>query len=151
TNGNSASPYLFVDAGQVKSQIRVGQDQSGDPELFVIGLDSQVYGHHFNSQGDSDHLGYFLAFFRPGDPQGTLYQVSAILMGHDAVNKPELFVIGLNNNVYAQNYDAAGNPDPAGFFNTAIGQVNAIEVAFDSTNDPELFAVGLDNQVYYAT
>jgi hypothetical protein len=149
-SGDSASPYLFVDTGQVKS-IKFAQTQNGQPELFVIGLDDQVYGHHFNNSGDSDHLGYFLAFFKPGNPQGTLYQVKSITTAHDGSNNPELFAIGLDNQVYAERYDASGNPDPTGYFTAALGQIKAIDVAFDANNDPELFAIGLDNQVYYAT
>jgi hypothetical protein len=149
-NGDSISPYLFVQDGQVKS-IKVAETQNGTPELFAIGEDDQVYGHHFTSSGDSDYLGYFLAFFKPGDPQGTLYQVKAITTGHDASNDPELFAMGLDNQIYAERYDANGNPDPAGFFMAAQGQVKAMDVAFDENNHPELFVIGLNDSVYYAT
>src|SRR5262249_25360661 len=131
--GDSVSGYQPVDVGQVLT-IKVGETQNGTPELFVIGLDSQVYAHHFTANGDSDHRGYFLAFFHPGDPQGTLYQVKAITLAHDGNNNPELFATGLNDQVFAERYDANGNPDPAGFFATAIGQIKSIDVAFDASN-----------------
>jgi hypothetical protein len=148
--GNSASPYLFVDAGQVKS-IKVGETQNGTPEIFAVGLDDQVYGHHFTANGDSDHLNFFLAFFQPGNPFGTLYQVKSITLGHDANNNPELFAVGLDDQVYVERYLADGNPDPTGYFNAAQGQIKKIEVAFDANNNPELIAIGLDDAVYYAT
>jgi hypothetical protein len=64
----------------------------------------------------------------------------------DAANHPELFVIGLDNQVYAQKFDASGSA-AAGYFLTRPGRVKALHTDLDTSGDPELFVTGLDDQV----
>jgi ELWxxDGT repeat protein len=106
-------------------------------EVFVLGLDNQVYAEKFGSNS-SPTGGYFLT--RPG-------QVQALTVGHDASGQPEVFVLGLDNQVYAQTFDANGN-STSGYFLTAPGKVKSMAVGADAANHPELFVIGLDNQVY---
>jgi hypothetical protein len=89
-NGNSTTGYLLTQPGQVKTFV-IAADANGKTELFVIGLDNQVYAQKFDANGNSAS-GYFLT--APG-------AVKSLAVGHDASFHPELFVIGLNNQVYA--------------------------------------------------
>lgn len=68
---------------------------------------------------------------------------------HLAPPKPiqEVFVIGLDNRVYAQRLDSEGNP-VGGYFNTSASVVKAIATGHDGEGRPLVFALGLDNQVY---
>jgi uncharacterized delta-60 repeat protein len=59
----------------------------------------------------------------------------------------ESFVIGFDNQVYAQKFDANGNSAGA-YFLTQPGQVKALSATRDASNNTELFIIGLDNQVY---
>src|SRR5262249_1491432 len=70
---------------------------SGDSEVFVIGLDGQVYAQHIDPQGHSQG-GYRLV--APG-------QVKALSAGKDGLGHIELFVVGLDNQVYRVSFDAA--------------------------------------------
>jgi autotransporter-associated beta strand protein len=109
------------------------------PELFVIGLDNQVYAQKLDSNGSSSS-GYVLA--SPG-------QVKALVTAHDPSNLPEGFVLGMDNQVYALHVNASGNA-VSGYFPVAPGQVKSFSVGYDATARPEVFAIGLDNQVYAA-
>jgi Tol biopolymer transport system component len=57
------------------------------------------------------------------------------------------FVLGLDQQVYAQLFDANGNPS-SGYFLASAGQVQTLEVGQDGSGRPEVFALGFDNQVY---
>ena len=59
----------------------------------------------------------------------------------------EAFVMGLDQNIYAQKLDSAGNSSSA-YFATNIGQVKSFEVGHDVANNAIVFVVGLDDQVY---
>jgi hypothetical protein len=108
-------------------------------EVFVVGVDSQVYGHKVDAAGNTTG-GYFLA--RPG-------QVKALAVGRDAQGDPEVFVLGLDNQVYALTFDASGNA-VGGYSLFAAGAVKAVAAGHDAANVPEIFATGLDGQVYAA-
>jgi RHS repeat-associated protein len=110
-----------------------------NPEVFVLGLDNQVYAQKLDANGSSAS-GYFLA--APG-------QVQTLTVGHDASGRPELFVLGLDNQVYALTLNGNGNP-VGRYFLAAAGQVKSFTVGYDASNDPELFVLGLDSQVYAA-
>jgi hypothetical protein len=110
---------------------------TGAQEIFVLGLDNQVYAQNFDPSGNSASS-YFLA--APG-------QVKDLVAGHNASNQPVLFVIGQDNQVYSVKFDANGN-SLGGYALASPGQVKALAVGHDASNDPELFVIGLDNQVY---
>jgi hypothetical protein len=158
SQGNSLGFWnLLESTGLPNLQARsfeVGQDSFGRPEVFALGFDTaqygQVYAHRFMDDGTSDGQGFFRAFFLASDPQAPIY-VKSITIGHDANNDPEIFAIGLNDNVYAEVLMPDGTPDPVGLFSLAIGNVKQIAIAYDANNDPELFAIQPDNQVYYVT
>lgn len=57
------------------------------------------------------------------------------------------FVIGFDNQVYVQQFDASGVSSSA-YTLTRPGAVKAIEVGHDASNNAELFVIGGDNQVY---
>ena len=109
-------------------------------EVFVLGLDSQIYAQKLDANGNSAS-GYFLT--TPGQVNKD-FQVEHLSNG-----APELFVRGLDNQVYAEHFDTSGNPS-GGYFLTTPGQVLGFEVGQDASNRPVLFALGLDNQVYGA-
>ncbi len=109
---------------------------------FVIGLDHQPYAQKLDATGHAVG-GYFVLQAAPG----FITQVKAIAAGHDAANRPLLFAIGLDDQVYVQKFTAAG--DQNGFWSlTKPGAVKSITVGSDALGDPELFAIGLDNQVW---
>lgn len=58
-----------------------------------------------------------------------------------------VFVIGLDQQVYAQQLDASGNPVGAPSL-VAIGQVKALVAGTDANGNPLLFVEGLDSQVF---
>jgi hypothetical protein len=109
----------------------------GNPEVFGIGLDGQVYAEVLGANGTGS-TGYFLT--TPG-------KVKDIRVTRDASGNPEVFAIGLDNQVYAERMSPNGVIS-SGFFLTAAGQVASLNVGRDAFGDPEVFALGLDNQIY---
>jgi hypothetical protein len=69
-------------------------------QLFVIGLNDQVYTQTLDQSGGS-LSGYNLT---------TDGMVKALTVGTTVNNAPELFVVGLNDQVYTQQFDSIGNP-----------------------------------------
>jgi hypothetical protein len=141
SNSNNTTPYNLVTAGAVK-QITLGHDAAGDPELFVIGLDNQVWAEKLTSQGDPDgtfnHGNYF---FTSGGA------VKSIKAAHDASNRPEIFALGQNDNMYYMKFDSLGVSASA-FFNVDPGAVLGYDVGQDASGKPVLFVIGLNNVVY---
>lgn len=66
-------------------------------------------------------------------------------MGHLGTT-PEMFVIGLDDQVYAQTVAATGSA-ASPYFLVAVGRVLALR-AGTANGQPEVFALGLDSQVY---
>jgi uncharacterized protein YkwD len=66
---------------------------------------------------------------------------------NDAFRHPMNFVLGLDDQVYAQKFDAAGNPS-SGYFLTSPGQVKSLTVGNDGHGNPEVFVIGLNDLVY---
>jgi uncharacterized protein YkwD len=66
---------------------------------------------------------------------------------NDASGRPELFALGLDDQVWAQKFDAAGNSASA-YFVAGEGQVKAFAVGHDGFGNPELFVIGLNDRVY---
>jgi hypothetical protein len=99
--------------------LSAGQDGGFNPEVFVIGLDDQVYAQQFDAN-DNSASGYFLA--QPG-------QVRNLQVGQDAANDPELFVTGLDDQAYGLKLNAAGSP-VGGHFLMQPGVIETFTVAF---------------------
>jgi hypothetical protein len=59
----------------------------------------------------------------------------------------ETFVLGLDNQVYAEKFDANDNP-MGGYFLTSPGQVKTLTVGHDASGLALVFAIEMDDQVY---
>jgi hypothetical protein len=150
TGDPTPTPYGLVQPGLVKTMtVGVSFFDGGSPQLFVIGLDDQVYAQKFTSTGVTVG-GYFLT--TPG-------AVKSISFGFSFPNPttivPEIFAIGLDDQIYAQKFTTFGDPSTF-YFLAAPGKVKEISVGImsDNTQDldrPQLFVIGLDNQVYSLT
>lgn len=106
-------------------------------EVFVMGLDFQVYAQKLDSAGNSAGP-YFLT---------NAGQVKAITVGHDASNNADVFVIGMDNQVYEEKFSASG--DLASPYSlVSPGAVKAMSVTNDAAHNPLLFVIGLDDQVW---
>jgi hypothetical protein len=154
STGGSTSGYALVAPGQVKSfalgrlQLvsNLGAVQSDQPRLFAIGLDDQVYAQTFDQSGNSTSPYTLTA---PGRVR-TL-DAGTIAIANTGVLSPELFVLGLDFQVYTQSFDSNGHSTSSGYGLAAFGQVKSFQVAdqdVDLNERPQLFVVGLDDQVY---
>ena len=86
-----------------------------------------------------------------GTPAGGLFKmasggVNQLAVGADASGKPEVFVIRLDNDVYALKTDGTGSP--SGGYLGFGGPAESISVGSDASGHPLLFAIGTDNYVY---
>src|SRR5205807_2049365 len=108
------------------------QSQASNPpeEVFVLGLDNQVYAQKIGPTGSSAS-GYI--------PMAN-GQVAGLVVGHDGNNLTELFVLGLDSQVYALHVNAGGTAT-GGYFLAAMGKVQSFAVGYDASNHPELFAI----------
>ena len=68
-----------------------------------------------------------VAIGNPYSPQVRWTDDEGVSVGHDALNDPELFVIGLDEQVYGQKFDKSGNP-VGGYFFTQPGAVKVLAV-----------------------
>jgi hypothetical protein len=140
--------YTLTATGQVQQILAgVAQDNNGNivPELFVIGMNGQVYAQKFTSSGDSAGP-YFLT--APGQVQvQQSFQFSFSRPASGLI--PELFVTGMDDRVYAQKFTSSGDPIGS-YILMSGGQVTSFSVGTTSndTVHPELLAIGLDGQVY---
>ena len=108
----------------------------GDRANFVLGQDSQVYEQKVQPDGTTGSY----TLLAPG-------VVKSVEVGSDASGNPELFMIGSDDRVYYQRFDASANPI-GGYTLVAQGRVRSIAVTKDGANRPQLFVQGLDDQVY---
>jgi uncharacterized protein YkwD len=76
--------------------------------------------------------------------RGDLVPVTTV---NDGAGRPVLFALGLDNQVWVQKLDAAGN-SASGYFLAATGQVKTLAMGHDGSGDPELFVIGLNDRVY---
>ena len=65
----------------------------------------------------------------------------------DAAGRQEMFALGIDNQVWAQKFDVAGN-STSGYFLATPGMVKAFAATRDAYGNPLVFAIGLDSQVY---
>jgi hypothetical protein len=66
---------------------------------------------------------------------------------NDAYGRPELFALGLDDQVWVQKFDGDGN-SVSGYFPAGDGKVKAFAVGHDGFGNPELFVIGLNDRVY---
>ena len=140
--GRAVSPYRLTHTGRVKA-LTASQDNTNDPELFVIGLDNQVYTLAFNADGSvfSGTPNYTLT------APGRVQSIAAAQPG--PLQNPELFAVRPDNQVYeALAPSAVGKYGP--YQVQVPGKVKALSVTPDSAGDLHLFVIGLDSQVYQA-
>jgi hypothetical protein len=154
--GTTGTSYTLIKPGQVKA-LAVGRFglESITQELFVIGLDSQVYGLKLTDAGMAASANYFLT--RAGQVKSLAVAVIDANLSSVVSARPEVFAIGLDDQVYAQMFDASGN-SATGYTLTRPGQVEALAVGgfvaawngflSGTVTLPELFFIGLDGQVY---
>ncbi len=135
TSGNPTGGYFQVAPGGV-SAVQTARLGDTGVEVFVIGLDKQVYAATIDASGNVN--GYFAV--APG-------QVNSIRVANTPSGAPELFVVGMDNQVYVLKFDTTGNPI-GGYTPAAPGQVDGIAVGNDASGNPELFSIGTDHQVY---
>ncbi len=121
-------------SGQVLA-ISQSQNAQGRPELFGVGLDSQVYTRTLSASGAWTPWTLIT--------QGWVRSLSA---GKGAAGLPEVFVVGMDYLVYTSTFDVNGNWSawrPVG-----PGAVQSISAGTDEQGRPEVFAIGLDSQVW---
>jgi hypothetical protein len=115
--GSAYTPYALTSPGQVK-KVAVGYDDAGRMHLFAVGGDDQAYEMDFDANGlpvvNPGHTAYYLTspgrvkdlgvgYGGPGDAGG---QPST---GHGPGGALVLFVVGGDDQVYQQSFDAAGH------------------------------------------
>jgi hypothetical protein len=136
-SGSTHGGYFATASGSVAS-ISVGTDAHGNPLLFAVGTDHQLYEQTFNASGKATSPSYTKAAI--GDFNSTT-------LTHDAQGNPLLYAIGQDDQVYGLKLTASGLPS-GGLFKVAPGGVNQLAVASTASGDPELFVIGLDGFVY---
>ena len=111
--------------------------------LFGLGMDNQLYGARFKSDGNL-LFGFFLV--APGQFKSL---VADTIGTPGAGSFPELFGVGLDNQVYAARLGAQGTLIN-GFFLVAPGQFQSITAGQFGAGNPELIGIGQDKQLYAA-
>src|SRR5262249_2332288 len=105
--GTSVSSYVLTQPGQVQS-ISVGVFRTDNifyTELFALGLDNQVYGQRFDGNGNSTGP-YFLT--QPGQVKSFSLGSVALPTLFIPIYVPEVFAVGLDDQVYAQKFGSNG-------------------------------------------
>ena len=136
-SGTIKSGYFATAYGSIAS-ISAGTDANGNPILFAIGTDHQLYEQTFNSSGKATSPSYAKAAY--GD-----FQSAALT--HDASGNPLLYAVGQDGQVYGLKMTATGAPN-GGLFKMASGGVKQLTTGTTAGGFPEVFVVGLDNYVY---
>ena len=73
--------------------------------------------------------------------------VQSLDVGYDAYNRPELFVIDPNGQVWSQMFDGDGTPR-GGYDFTGGSQMKTVTVGQDGNGNPEIFTIGPDDQLW---
>jgi hypothetical protein len=172
SNVRISPSYLLT---QVRSAITVSAAVSaastpvGVTEAFLLG-GVQESGHltdqPLSRQSDGTYANNAIAYGYDGptgprtvrvsaetvDGNGLQHVTSVEVSGLSVVTQApypttETFVIGLDNQVYAQLFDASGS-SVSGYFLASPGTIKALAVSQDGTGKPEIFVQGQDNQAY---
>ena len=136
-SGTTERNYFATAYGSIAS-VSSGTDSSGNPLMFAIGTDNQLYEQRFDASGNATSPSYVKAAY--GDFKQTF-------LTHNAYGNPLLYAIGQDNQVYGLQMDPTGTP-VGGLFKVGYGPVNQLAVGHDALNNPELFVVGTDKAVY---
>ncbi len=126
-SGNPTGAYYQIANKQVLglSVIRLGAGSNF--RAFVVGTDHQVYAETISGATRS---GYFAT--APGA------SVSSITAGTDASGNPLLFLIGTDNQLYEQKFDASGQPVPNSFSKPTAGSFQSAILTHDAAGNPLL-------------
>jgi hypothetical protein len=100
-NGGGGS-FAPVQPGAKVLSFSAAADASGRPFLLVVGLNSLVYEHQFNSNGSS--TGFAYTHVGP-----VASAVKSVCVDPDANGNYMDFAVGLDNQLYEQKLDPSGN------------------------------------------
>jgi hypothetical protein len=141
SNGLPTGGYYLVSSMLARS-VASDTDGLGRTELFVLGMDDQVYAMHLDGNGVAmtDSFGSSTFLVVAG-------QVKAISATRTAAGNPEIFVIGTDNQVRGAVLSAPGYPN-GGYFMTAAAAVTGISATQDASGNPLVFVIGSGSQVY---
>ncbi len=137
TVSGTGGRYSATAFGSIAS-VSAGTDAAGNPLLFAVGTDHQLYEQRFNSAGNPTSASYTKAAF--GDFKQTT-------LAHDAAGNPLLYAVGQDDQVYGLKMGNDGTP-AGGLFKVDYGPVRQLVVGHDTTRVPELFVIGTDGGVY---
>ena len=135
--GGARSPYFTTAYGAIAS-IAAGTAANGNPLLFAIGTDSQLYEQTFNAAGQPTAASYTKAAYG---------NFASAVVTHDAAGNPLLYAVGADGQVYGLKLTASGAPK-GGLFKMAPGGVTQLAVQATASGAPEVFVIGLDRYVY---
>lgn len=149
-NGDSAGDYQLTTPGVVKSIVASGGNNYWfeGPLVFAIGPDNQVWVQTLHQHADNSLTADPYRVTSPG-------AVKAISLPANARDAGYMLVVGLDDQVWAQNF--ASGVVPLGYHLVAPGRVKSIDQTqyFTPTNNrgggyytTEVFAIGLDDQVW---
>src|SRR5205823_131157 len=137
--GSNLSGYFKTAYGSVAT-VSAGTDKNGNPLLFAVGTDTQLYELKFGLDG----LPLSGSFTKVA--QGGAYRSSVLT--HDSSGNPLLYVIGQDGQVYGLRLDATGTPSST-LFKVDSGAVNQLIVGHDAVNAPEIFVAKTNDGVVY--
>jgi len=129
--------YFPTAYGAIAS-VSAGADAAGNPLLFAVGTDHQLYEQKFDASGNPTSPGYTKAAY--GDFKQTI-------LTQNASGSPLLFAVGQDDQIYGLRMDPTGAP-AGGLFKVDYGAVRQLAVGRDASNNPEVFVVGTDAAVY---
>lgn len=139
------SGYFAAAPGAIQS-LSTGTDANGNPLLFAIGTDKQLYEQRFDANGRPLSTNYIKPAY--GDFQQTF-------VTHNQAGNPILYVSGADGQVYYLSLDAGGFPVGSNGGTTTVplhklsyGPVNQLIVTHLADGTPEIFVRGTDNYIY---
>lgn len=140
------SGYAPAATGAIKS-ISTGTDASGNPLLFAIDNNNQLYEQRFDANGQPLSASYIKPAF--GD-------FALTFVAHNSSGTPVLYVSGFDGQVYYLPLDAAGLPVGSNggtatvpLHKLSYGPVHQLIVSHEANGTPEIFVRGTDDYIYY--
>src|SRR5262249_24161385 len=140
-NGKAQVSWTVAAPGQFTAIATAAFGPSGDIMLLGLGLDHQIYGARFKSDG-SLVFGWFLV------APGQFNTVLAASVGMPGLGSfPMVFGMGADGQGYAARLSGEGTL-LHGFDLVAPGQFQSLSASQYGAGNPELFGIGVDRQVY---
>ncbi len=139
TPASAAAPVVYT-------PWTIRPNASGNPEAFGVGNDNQIYHRYWNGSAFTDWstLG--------GLPGGVAVASAQVSFGINNLNNPELFVTGVDGNVY-HDYSTPGVGSGWSGWSTlaqpSIGGDSEVTAGRNFLNNQELYIVGKDGYVYH--